>query len=298
MNKKQTANTKMQKNRIVHHLKMAAVPHKNNQYRPHLIRRTGIVLVGIIVCALQIVQLLAATGAILGEQTSLDRKLLLTDTNSERIKSGLPPLVINDALSKAAVLKVNDMFEKQYWAHTSPDGRSPWYWLSQVGYNYASAGENLAKNFKTADRVVAAWMSSPEHKANVLGAQYSQVGFAVMNGILNGKSTIIVVALYGAPATPSVVGIQDAAPKESVSVGGVSPVAHLGIVLKSLSPITIGSLGLIFLIMIIAMAAHMYRKRLPKNLQKTWYRHHGLIKAGGMSIFGIIVVFLYAGGQI
>jgi len=50
-------------------------------------------------------------------------------------------------LEQAAQLKANDMAEKGYFAHTSPDGKTPWEWLKDVSYPFLAAGENLAVNF-------------------------------------------------------------------------------------------------------------------------------------------------------
>jgi len=46
--------------------------------------------------------------------------------NEERVKAGLKPLARNVQLDKSAELKLNDMLEKQYWSHYSPDGKHSW----------------------------------------------------------------------------------------------------------------------------------------------------------------------------
>jgi len=48
----------------------------------------------------------------------------------------------------------------------------------------------------------------------------------------------------------------------------------------------------------VALAAHAYRRKLPKTLRQSWYRHHGLYKAAGMMSLGVMVIFLSGGGQI
>lgn len=127
----------------------------------------------------------------------LSRQNLLDGTNQVRDDYGLASLKINIELNKAAELKAQDMFEHQYWDHVSPQGVQPWHWFKQVGYQYNDAGENLAKNFSNTDDTVLAWMNSIGHRENVLYEGYRDVGFAIKEGQLNGKKSLIVVALYG-----------------------------------------------------------------------------------------------------
>jgi len=55
---------------------------------------------------------------------------------------------------------------------------------------------------------------------------------------------------------------------------------------------------LLLIVASVAVAAHFYRKKLPKKLQTSWYRHHGIVKASGMVGLSVVVIFLYSGGQI
>ena len=61
-------------------------------------------------------------------------------------------------------MKAQDMATLGYFAHVSPDGKTPWYWIEKVGYDYQYAGENLAINFSDSKDVTNAWMASPLHK--------------------------------------------------------------------------------------------------------------------------------------
>ncbi|MFH1648124.1 MAG: CAP domain-containing protein, partial [Patescibacteria group bacterium] len=112
---------------------------------------------------------------------------------------GLSPLRLNSTLSEAAKQKAYDMFENDYWAHISPDGVEPWDFILGQGYDYIYAGENLAKNFSTSKQVVEGWYNSPTHKSNLLGANYDEIGLAVVNGTLNGYETTLVVQMFGRP---------------------------------------------------------------------------------------------------
>jgi len=120
-------------------------------------------------------------------------------TNVDRETKKLPSLTINPLLQKAAQLKANDMAEKSYFAHISPQGRTPWFWLRKVGYNYHNAGENLAVRFLDSTNVNDAWMNSTEHRNNILSSKYSEVGIATAKGIYKGKETEFVVQMFGDP---------------------------------------------------------------------------------------------------
>lgn len=135
---------------------------------------------------------------ILGYAIDIHVDRLLAETNDKRIATGLSPLSLNPALSQAAAKKAEDMFANNYWAHTSPQGKNPWEFITSSGYMYALAGENLAKNFTDSKGVIDAWMvSKAGHKENILKPTYKDVGFAVVNGTLNGEETTLVVQMFG-----------------------------------------------------------------------------------------------------
>lgn len=291
------------KKRVNRRVKLTLFPHKANQYRPHIIRRYGLAVVLLLVISMQAGYNIAITGHVLGVKESISTQSLLVDTNAQREDHGLPALAIDDQLSKAAFLKAQDMFDNQYWAHVSPAGTTPWHWLGEAGYNYSYAGENLAKNFSTADAATVAWMASAEHRANILDSHYSQVGFAVVDGTMNGRPTSIIVALYGEPVsavatTASVAGVRAQRVESAASVGTMSLMTRFGVALQTITPAALSSMILILAVTGIALMTHLYRKKLPIAMKRTWYRHHGMIKAGGMLSVCIMVVFLYSGGQI
>jgi Cysteine-rich secretory protein family len=149
---------------------------------------------------------------VLGYATDINVQQLLAGTNAKRQEAGLSPLTLNSTLSVAAANKAADMFAKNYWAHNSPSGASPWDFITGAGYHYTVAGENLAKNFSNSQGVVDAWMASPSHRANVLKSGYQDVGFAVVNGSLAGEDTTLVVQMFG--ATPGEVSAAAPAPAQ------------------------------------------------------------------------------------
>lgn len=136
---------------------------------------------------------------VLGYATNVSVSELLADTNKMRVERGLESLSINEQLSKAAAAKAKDMFEDDYWAHTAPDGTEPWDFIDASGYKYSYAGENLAVDFANSSSVVNAWYDSPTHRDNLLNKNYTEIGFAVVDGELNGRKTTLVVQMFGRP---------------------------------------------------------------------------------------------------
>ncbi len=134
---------------------------------------------------------------VLGISNSVNAGALLTNINNARRSNGLSDLVINDRLSAAASQKASDMFAKNYWAHFSPTGTSPWYFISKNGYAYSYAGENLANGFTSSEATFGAWMASSAHRANILSRSYKETGFAVVDGNLQGRETVLVVEMFG-----------------------------------------------------------------------------------------------------
>ncbi len=136
---------------------------------------------------------------ILGVNSSITVTEIVEGTNKERAKLGLAPLTLNENLSKAAGAKAANMYAENYWAHFSPTGRDPWGFILSAGYKFSYAGENLARNFYQSDEVVKAWMNSPTHRENIVNAKYSDIGIAVVDGVLLGQKTTLVVQEFGRP---------------------------------------------------------------------------------------------------
>lgn len=275
--------------RLHRHVKLAVVPHAANDYRPHAIRRYGLAGLLLLVFLLQGTYNSVTTGSVLGVTTDVTPYSLLAATNDARQSEGKQELALNEQLSEAARLKAEDMLKNQYWAHTSPSGVTPWDWFGKVGYSYSDAGENLAKNFTTSNAVISAWLQSPTHRANLLKAEFEDVGFATVSGTLDGRAVSIIVAMYGAPATPLVQGVT----LESNTGQAVSLVARLGLGIQSLTPAAIGSVLLLLVGANVALLAHLYRQKLPKKLQQTWYKHHGIYKAVALCLLAGGIVFAY-----
>lgn len=121
-------------------------------------------------------------------------------TNSQRKIYNLKQLKRNNILDKAAMLKLQDMFAKQYFEHVSPSGTGPADLAKEVEYSYVIVGENLALgNFQNDEALVEAWMNSPGHRENILNSRYQDIGLAVGQGIYEGKNVWLAVQSFGTP---------------------------------------------------------------------------------------------------
>lgn len=137
---------------------------------------------------------------VLGINSNIIVEQVINDTNQERVKVGLSTLHENQMLDSAAYEKAKNMFSENYWAHYSPSGKDPWGFINGAGYKFTYAGENLARNFYNSDEVVKAWMNSPSHRENILGPNYQEIGIAVVDGVLQGQKTTLVVQMFGTPS--------------------------------------------------------------------------------------------------
>src|SRR3989344_4192131 len=136
---------------------------------------------------------------VLGIATSITAEELINLTNSKRAEAGLSMLTVNPVLSQAAQAKGADMVAKNYWAHTSPDGLTPWTFFKQADYKYLYAGENLARDFSDSSSVVNAWINSSTHRENIMSNRYKEIGIAVIHDTFQGQPTTLVVQLFGTP---------------------------------------------------------------------------------------------------
>lgn len=142
-----------------------------------------------------------AARGVLGYATEMSTTSLLQETNIQRSQNGQSALTVSNLLSKAAQAKADDMVARDYWSHNTPDGKEPWQFISNAGYSYFSAGENLAYGFDTSASAVAGWMNSETHRTNLLNSDYTEVGFGIANSSSyqnNGEETIV-VAMYAKP---------------------------------------------------------------------------------------------------
>ena len=138
---------------------------------------------------------------VLGSESNFSASQLTIDTNKQRESNHLSDLSLNPQLTNAAQVKASDMAARDYWSHTTPDSKAFSTFIVSSGYQYQTAGENLAYGFDSAGQVISGWMNSPEHRDNILSKNYQNVGFGVANSknYLGKGPATIVVAEYGQP---------------------------------------------------------------------------------------------------
>ena len=98
--------------------------------------------------------------------------------NADRAANGLPALKINMSLVRLAENYAQDMINRKYFSHYNPEGQSPFDRMTAAGISYRAAGENLAINTNVT-AAEKAFMNSSGHRANILNANYTEVGVGV-----------------------------------------------------------------------------------------------------------------------
>ena len=109
-----------------------------------------------------------AYGEVLFQQAVLDL------VNEARAQEGLAPLTLAKNLTQAAQVRAGEL--PVLFSHTRPDGRSCFTALTEAGVAYGAAGENIAAGYPTPAEVVAGWMASDGHRANILSEDFTQMG--------------------------------------------------------------------------------------------------------------------------
>jgi uncharacterized protein YkwD/uncharacterized membrane protein required for colicin V production len=118
--------------------------------------------------------------------SEVDEREMLDLLNEERKKVQLRELLWDESLAVVAREHSKDMFRRQYFGHTNPDGWTAGERLSHANVEYLISGENLAyaPNVELAHRGL---MNSPGHRDNILRREFSRVGIGVQDGGLYGK---------------------------------------------------------------------------------------------------------------
>src|SRR6266496_1680981 len=106
---------------------------------------------------------------------------MLQFVNEERTKRGLSPLKPDPELTEVARAHSRDMFARGYFAHFTPEGKSPFDRMNEAHVQYATAGENLAlaHSLSIAHNGL---MNSPGHRANILSPSFGHVGIGILDG--------------------------------------------------------------------------------------------------------------------
>lgn len=110
---------------------------------------------------------------------------MISEVNQVRTQAGLLPLSEAEELSLVATERSSDMVTRNYFGHTTPDGRTVFTMLHERGIIYNIAGENLAWNNaaerSTSSVAIQGFLNSPTHRDILLSPEFSQIGVGVAN---------------------------------------------------------------------------------------------------------------------
>jgi len=128
--------------------------------------------------------------------------------NVVRLQHGLRALRVSVKLNQAAGEHTAQMARRGYFSHSSADGTAFWKRIQRFygsgGFRFWSVGENLLWSSPNVDApgAIRMWLSSPEHRANLLSTQWREVGISVVHvpragGVYGGRPATIVTSDFG-----------------------------------------------------------------------------------------------------
>ncbi|MEU1307354.1 CAP domain-containing protein [Streptomyces cinnamoneus] len=120
-----------------------------------------------------------AAGAPAGGKNGSHVQQVVDMVNAERAKNGCSPVTVNAKLQAAAQGHSDDMAARDYYAHTSPEGKSPGDRMTAAGYRWSTYGENIFKSPKDARTAMDGWMKSSGHRANILNCSFKEIGVGI-----------------------------------------------------------------------------------------------------------------------
>lgn len=104
---------------------------------------------------------------------------VITLTNQERARAGMGRLTTNASLTYAAQAHANNQADRDTMTHIGSDGSNAGTRMQRSGYPVRNWGENVAAGYTDPATLVAAWMASPTHRANIVSGSFTQIGVAV-----------------------------------------------------------------------------------------------------------------------
>lgn len=135
------------------------------------------------------------------------RQFALKLVNRDRQLNGLVPLVEDPLLSQTAQGHSQDMMTRNYYAHDTPEGKTPSDRFAQLG-GRGGVGENIMEqtgatgislNYGLIERFQKGWMYSTGHRQNLLTPHYTRFGYGIVTDALTGRA--YAVQNFAAPTT-------------------------------------------------------------------------------------------------
>lgn len=132
------------------------------------------------------------------EELDTFENLLVTEINDIRLGNGLKTLRPVPTLFRSAELKAKDILENQLFEHWDKNGKETWHFFCKGGYcNWTWAGENLAREQWSVEKIVEAWWNSPTHKGVLLAEEAEEIGTGIVCGEYGGILQPIIVMHVG-----------------------------------------------------------------------------------------------------
>ena len=186
-------------------LKDIFIPHQGNDYKPYLLQSKRAIFYSLFFVGLKAIVFVFALSLpvqafMMPDVLALQRGQILDLITQFRAEKGINILSETGKLNTSAQAKAGDMVINKYFDHTGPDNHTLPYFLSQAGYNYRVAGENLAMGFSSAEKVFNAWLKSPLHYKNIVDEEFMETGLGIDSGDYKGKNTIFIAQHFGTPA--------------------------------------------------------------------------------------------------
>ncbi len=120
-----------------------------------------------------------------------EKNKLYSLINAYRKDNQLSPLKINQSLETSALLKANDMDSNHYFSHQDNNQLQSWHTIKTVGYEFKTAGENLASGLNTPWKVFDSWKKSKKHNEQLLNNSYQDMGLGVNCSNQNSNCTVV-----------------------------------------------------------------------------------------------------------
>jgi uncharacterized protein YkwD len=149
----------------------------------------------------------SAAAAVVGRESGADIRARVVELvnaarshgrrcGSERFAPA-PALTASRNLNEAAAGHARDMMRNQFFEHRGSDGSEPRDRVERTGYRHRLIGENIALGPESAEEVVAGWLASPGHCANIMEPRFQEIGVALARGKKRGQ--VYWVQTFGTP---------------------------------------------------------------------------------------------------
>jgi uncharacterized protein YkwD len=128
--------------------------------------------------------------------SSVTESAVFVLVNKVRTDNNLNPLKSDSMLQLAARNKAVDIKAYKYFAHNTPNNIKWNDFITNQGYKYVIAGENLAKGYYNPEELIKDWLASPSHKENIMYRDYTETGISIID---TDNMGIIIVQIFAKP---------------------------------------------------------------------------------------------------